>query len=117
MLATLPKIQLATEYRCDSDDLVHDFHVPCLERSTLYRRAVGDFTSRGLSTAAHGLAALIKADDRMLLVASPLFDGVDLIAINRGYAAREDIVERALLRGLETTAEGSEERLGFPGMA
>lgn len=48
-----------------------------------------------------------------MLVASPLFDGEDLVAINRGYAAREDIVERALLRGLETEAEGSEERLGF----
>jgi superfamily II DNA or RNA helicase len=74
---------------------------------------VGYFTSRGLSAAAQGLAALIKADGRMLLVASPLFDGEDLVAINRGYAAREDIVERALLRGLETDAEGSEERLGL----
>ena len=110
---TLPEIQLATEYRSDVHDLVRDFYLPCLERSVLYRRAVGYFTSRGLSAAAQGLAALIKADGKMFLVASPLFVGEDLIAINRGYAAREDIVERALLRGLESVAEGSDERLGF----
>jgi hypothetical protein len=113
MLVTLPEIQLATEYRSDVDDLVRDFYLPCLERSALYRRAVGYFTSRGLSAAAQGLAALIKADGRMLLVASPLFDAEDLVAINRGYAAREDIVERALLRGLESEAEGLDECLGF----
>jgi superfamily II DNA or RNA helicase len=113
MLVTLPEIQLETEYRSDVDVLVRDFYLPCLERSVLYRRAVGYFTSRGLSAAAQGLAALIKADGRMLLIASPLFDGEDLVAINRGYAAREDVVERALLRGLETEAEGAEERLGF----
>ncbi|MCY2991043.1 MAG: hypothetical protein NTY19_24670 [Planctomycetota bacterium] len=53
--STLADLPLATEYRSDSHDLVHDFYLPCLERNTLDRRAVGYFTSRGLSVAAQGL--------------------------------------------------------------
>jgi hypothetical protein len=52
--ATLADLPLETEYRSDTHDLVRDFYVPCLERSTRYRRAVGYFTSRGLSVAAQG---------------------------------------------------------------
>ena len=39
--STLADLPLETEYRSDSHDLVQDFYLPCLERSTLYRRAVG----------------------------------------------------------------------------
>ena len=34
----LAGLGLKPEYRSDADDLVRDFYVPCLERSTLYRR-------------------------------------------------------------------------------
>ncbi|HID20866.1 MAG TPA: hypothetical protein EYP14_00485, partial [Planctomycetaceae bacterium] len=105
---------LKPEYRWDSDDLVRDFYVPCLERSTLYRRAVGYFTSHGLSAAAQGLSALIQSDGRMLLVASPLFDPEDLEAIRRGYPARDDLLVRALLRQIEGTPEAIvRDRLGY----
>ena len=72
---------LETEYRSDCHDLVQDFYLPCLQRSTQYRRTVGYFTSRGLSVAAQGITALIHGGGRMLLVASPLFDADDLEAI------------------------------------
>lgn len=105
---------LKTEYRSDRDDLVRDFYVPCLERSVLYRRAVGYFTSRGLAVAAQGIAALIERNGRMLLVASPLFDPDDLEAIRRGYEAREQVVARALVRSLSCRAEAAiEDRLGY----
>ena len=39
-------------YSSDSSNLVTDFYVPCLKESVLYRRAVGYFTSHGLSVAA-----------------------------------------------------------------
>jgi hypothetical protein len=52
--STLADLPQETEYRSDSHDLVRDFYLLCLSRSTLYRRAVGYFTSRGLSLAAAG---------------------------------------------------------------
>ena len=111
ILADLP---LETEYRSDSHDLVHDFYLPCLERSTLYRRAVGYFTSRGFSVAAQGLTALIQSGGRLLLVASPLFAADDLEAIQEGYLAREDLVLRALLRQIESTPDSIvKDRLGY----
>ena len=57
--STLADLPLETEYRSDSHDLVRDFYLPCLAHSTLYRRAVGYFTSRGLAVAAQGMTALI----------------------------------------------------------
>jgi hypothetical protein len=41
--------------RADTHELVRDFYLPCLQRSARYRRAVGSFTSRGLSVAAQGM--------------------------------------------------------------
>ena len=79
--STLADLPLETEYRSNCHDLVRDFYRPCLQRSTRYRRAVGYFTSRGLSVAAQGITALIHGGGRMLLVASPLFDADDLEAI------------------------------------
>jgi hypothetical protein len=46
--ARLADLPLEAEYRSDTHDLVRDFYVPCLQRSTLDRRAVGYFTSRGV---------------------------------------------------------------------
>jgi len=66
-LADLP---LETEYRSDCHDLVRDFYLPCLTHSTQYRRAVGYFTSRGLSVAAQGITVLVDGVGRMLLVTS-----------------------------------------------
>jgi len=110
----LATLTLKPEYRSDVDDLVRDFYAPCLGRSTLYRRAVGYFTSRGLSAAAQGVSALIQSDGRMLLVASPLFDAEDLEAIQRGYSARDDAVVKALLRHIEATPEAIvRDRLGY----
>lgn len=111
---TLAELDLKTEYRSDKDDLVRDFYLPCLQRSKLYRRAVGYFTSRGLSTAAQGITALINGGGRMVLVASPLFDLEDLEAIERGYLAREDAVTRGLLRQIDSVPDSMvRDRLGY----
>lgn len=110
----LMDLDLQTEYRSDSNDLVRDFYLPCLQRSDLYRRAVGYFTSRGLSAAAQGISALVDSDGQMLLVASPLFDPDDLEAIQQGYSARDDLVIKALLRQIESTPDSLvHDRLGF----
>jgi superfamily II DNA or RNA helicase len=97
----LTELRLATEYRSDVDDTVQDFYLPCLQRSILYRRAVGYFTSRGLAVAAKGIAALVATGGRMKLVASPRLEPEDLDAIQKGYVGRDDAVTRALVASIE----------------
>ena len=105
MAALLSELTLGPEYRSDSSDIVSDFYLPCLKRSTLYRRAVGYFTSHGLSLAPEGISALVGADGQMRLVASPLFSNEDLSAIANGYVARADAVARTLIRTFDDIAD------------
>ena len=97
---SLQDCQLAYEYRSDSTNIVDNFYIPCLSQSIEYWRAVGYFTSQGLMLAAKGLAAFVAGGGRMRLVASPLLEAEDIEAFKRGYEARDDILERAVLRQL-----------------
>lgn len=107
-------LDLKTEYRSDSDRLVEDFYVPCLARSNLYQRAVGFFTSKGLEVASQGLSQLIRNGGRMELVASPVLEQADLDAIDRGYKARETLVEAAMAATLkETFSKFQSDRIGL----
>lgn len=96
----LQQLQLKPEYRSDVDNLVRDFLEPCLRQSIQYRRAVGYFTSSGLSSAIRGLDQFAKAKGTLKLVASPLLETADYEAIERGEKAKTDAVELALLREL-----------------
>lgn len=110
----LSELRLKSEYRSDQDDFVGDFYVPCLGQSINYWRAAGYFTSRSLSIVAQGLTSLIKAGGKMRLVVSPLFTLEDLDAIQKGYAARQDIVAKSLLRAIDTIPNKIvEDRLGY----
>lgn len=95
---SLKDLQLAFEYRSDSTSIVESFYIPCLRESVQYWRAVGFFTSQGLALAAKGLVAFIVGNGRMRLVASPWLESEDIEAFKKGYEARDDILERALLR-------------------
>lgn len=98
---SLRDLWLAYEYRSDSTNTVDDFYIPCLTESVAYWRAVGFFTSQGLALAAKGLTAFIARHGQMRLVASPWLEPEDIEAFRRGYEAREDILERAILRQFE----------------
>jgi DNA phosphorothioation system restriction enzyme len=102
--STLRSLMLNPEYRSDRDHVVDDFYVPCLESSVRYRRAVGYFTSDGLALAAKGLATFLQNDGRAQLIASPALNEEDVSAIERGHLARDEAVERAILRSLSPTA-------------
>ncbi|MFC1926923.1 DEAD/DEAH box helicase family protein [Chloroflexota bacterium] len=114
---SLTDITFAYEYRSDKSNVVDEFYIPCFKESIEYCRAVGYFTSYGLSLAAKGLATFIQSGGHMRLVASPLLDPEDIVALTKGYEAREDIIERAILRQLgeellEKLTESSRIRLG-----
>ena len=95
---SLKDLQLLYEYRSDTTNIVDSFYIPCLCQSKEYWRAVGFFTSRGLAVGARGLAAFMKRDGHMRLVASPWLEPEDIEAFAKGYEAKEQVVERALLR-------------------
>ncbi len=95
---SLLSIQLQPEYRSDYDNIVRDLIEPCLNQASTYRRAVGYFTSSGLSSAARALKTFIDVGGTMSLVASPLLNSEDYAAIKRGEKARDDVVEMSLLR-------------------
>jgi hypothetical protein len=95
---SLRDLALQCEYRSDQTNTISDFYVPCFKESTAYWQAVGYFTSQGLLLAAKGLAEFLKHGGRMRLVASPWLDEEDVEALIKGYEAREEIVQRAILR-------------------
>ena len=98
---SLQKLNLQCEYRSDQTNTVTDFYLPCLNVSREYWRAVGYFTSQGLALAAKGLSSFIQNEGKMRLVASPMLTEEDISAIQEGYNAREDVVEKAIIRELD----------------
>ena len=98
---SLQKLNLQCEYRSDQTNTVTDFYLPCLSVSREYWRAVGYFTSHGLVLAAKGLSSFIQNEGKMRLVASPMLTEEDILAIQEGYSAREDVVEKAIIRELD----------------
>lgn len=110
----LRRPSLKPEYGSDADNLVRGFYLPCLNNSRLYSRAVGFFTCRGPAIIAQGLTEFIDKGEEMRPAASPLLelDGVE--ATERGYAARQDAVRKALLRQIETVPDAiTRDRLGY----
>ena len=100
-------------YRSNAGNVVDDFYVPCMERSVLYRRAVGYFTSGSLSLAARGAAQLIKSGGRIQLVTSPRLQESDVEAIERGYESRGQRIRQVMEVELAELADELEhERLG-----
>lgn len=111
----LSDLKLQIRYRSSDDDLLRDFYLPCLEQSVSYDRAVGYFSSYALAAAASGLPTFIGREGTMRLIASPDLSDEDVDAIERGYRAREDVVEAVLLRALrgEGFPDPIKQRLGF----
>lgn len=97
---TLVSLPLQTSYRTSKGNIVDSFYSPCLQHATFYKRAVGYFTSSGLAAAAKGLAAFIKGNGSMQLVASPFLEASDCEAMQKGYEARANVIVKSLIAGL-----------------
>jgi len=95
---TLKEYEWRIRYRSDQDNLLKDFYIPALERSILYQRAAGFFSTGSLVAAAKGIVRLIHNDGKMQLVVSPNFSEEDIKIIQEGYIKREEIVSQALER-------------------
>ena len=97
---SFPSLDLKASYRSGDGCLVSEFYEPCLCRTSLYRRAVGYFTSYSLSLAARGIASLIERGGKMRLVASPALEECDLEALERASNRRDEVLRDVALRGL-----------------
>ncbi len=102
MALVLKELQIRDEYRSDRDDLIQDFYIPCLERATVYNRAVGFFSSSSMAAFAQGLTAFIRSGGTMRLVTSPQLSVADVQAIEQGLKDRETVIADVLVRELET---------------
>lgn len=103
----LQSLDLRVTYRSVDLDILNDFYIPCLRNSSIYKRAVGYFTSAALAEAARGLVDFVKNDGKMYLIASPRLTEKDIRAIEEGYRLRE-VVQEALKRGLDHNLSGAD---------
>ena len=98
---SLIDLNIKSEYRSLIDNVVDDFYVPVLKESVLYQRAVGFFSSSALIAISKGVEGLISNGGKIQIIASPRLSQEDIDEIRIGYEVRK-VLERALLRGIET---------------
>ena len=111
---SLQNVTIGQEYRSSHGNIVKDFYIPILQQSTLYKRAVGFFSSSALIEVSKGISSLIQNGGFIQIVASPHLSDDDIEAIKKGYKLREEIVKNAVLRTLsEPTNYFEEERLNL----
>lgn len=87
-------IQLS--YNSLSDEIVVNFYIPCLEQATIYKRAVGFFSSNILLQISKGLGAFADHGGKMKLLVSPQLEPEDYEAIKKGYDARQYVTEKVI---------------------
>ena len=98
---SLIDLNIKSEYRSLIDNVVDDFYVPVLKESVLYQRAVGFFSSSALIAISKGVEGLISNGGKIQVIASPRLSQEDIDEIRKGYEVHK-VLERALLRGIET---------------
>ena len=107
------RLPIKRGYKTYKDDIVLDFYVPVLHVSTLYKRAVGFFSSGALIDLSKGIAGLVKNGGKIKFIVSPYLQEDDVDAIKRGYNEKA-IVESALMREFQEPKNSSdEERLNW----
>ena len=102
---SLQDVPVKNEYRSLIDNVVQDFYLPLLKEATVYKRAVGFFSSSSLVEISKGIAKMASSGGKIQIVASPYLSDEDIDAIKKGYAERNAVIENAVLRQI------SDERL------
>src|SRR5699024_6735803 len=104
----LNNLELKFKYRSDHDSLFNDFYRPCLENSIRYDRAAGYFTSNSLKLLARGLDKFLHKSGKIRVVANPVLSQEDIEAIDKGYTAKEEVIENSLINELELSYQSIE---------
>ena len=96
------ELNLKTEYRSRRNDVIKDFYNPTLSQATIYKRAVGFFSSSALVAMREGICGLIKNGGSIQMITSPYLSQEDFEAISCGFRRRNDVIKETLLRELKT---------------
>lgn len=102
-------LEFKLQYRSSHDNLFEHFYKPCLNNAIKYDRASGYFTSESLKLLAEGLDIFLYNGGRIRIVANPNLSQEDIEAIEKGYAARESVIERRLLKEIELSYKSIED--------
>lgn len=97
-MMSFKEIEIKTEYRSGRSDVIKDFYIPVLSSAVKYKRAVGFFSSTALVQIAKGISKMVINGGQIQLIASPRLSEEDILAIQKGYENREEIVTQAILR-------------------
>lgn len=113
-MMSLQDLIIKDVYRSKLDDLVHDFYIPVLSQSIIYKRSVAFFSSTSLIEISKGICNFVKRGGKIYLVTSPCLSEEDIEAIKIGYRNRNDIIKDALIRELhEPKSNFESERLNL----
>ena len=102
---SLRNLNLRCAYDSDVDDILTNFYVPALSVPVQYDRLTGFFSSTSLAAAAKGISGLIRNGGSIRLVTSPIFQEQDIIAIREAIDTPETVLERVMLRELDSLEE------------
>lgn len=80
-------IKIKEEYRTGEDNLVTDFYLPCLDKSNLYQRSVGYFSSTVFLLIGPELLNFARKGGKIQLVCSPSLSEKDIDALEHGYGS------------------------------
>lgn len=95
-------LYLKEEYRTGQDNLVSDFYHPCLEKSYLYQRSVGYFSSTVFLLIGPEIIEFAKKGGKIQLICSPSLSTGDIQALERGYSNYEHWVSNEALATIDT---------------
>lgn len=80
---SLQDVPVKNEYRSLIDNVVQDFYLPLLKEATVYKRAVGFFSSSSLVEISKGIAKMASSGGKIQIVASPYLSDEDIDAIKK----------------------------------
>jgi superfamily II DNA or RNA helicase len=92
----LDRSSIRQNYRTGSDNLIHDFYLPCLGAASKYDRAVGYFRSSIFSIIGRDIIQFIKNEGVIRIICSTELDINDIKHIGIGLEERERIVIKSL---------------------
>lgn len=97
------ELNLNYKYRSNQNKIHKDFYEPCLKNSIRFDRAAGYFSSGSLRVLAQGMEHFLQNGGKMRVIANPHLSESDLEAIERGYAAKEDVITRAIINEIDVS--------------
>jgi len=99
------KLALKTCYRTKKDNVIDDFIVPVLSKSTRYDRGTGYFSVYGLAELAKGIIPYVKNGGKIRIITSVDLKPEDLELIKNGYIMSQQLSEEKILAQIKSSLE------------